>query len=85
MSRGAGHKHAKKAQAAQALAQALVVGMHGRHVVIETDTGERHIAHARGKKSECVVGDRVHWQPAGDEAVVEALAPRMPASAPCCC
>lgn len=76
MSRGAGHKHARKAQAAQSLAQALVVGMHGRHVVIETDAGERHIAHARGKKSECVVGDRVHWQPAGDEAVVEALAPR---------
>jgi len=69
-------KLAKKAAAAQALAQALVVGCHGRHVVIETPQGQRHMAHSRGKKSACVVGDRVHWQSTGDEAVVEALAPR---------
>lgn len=55
---------------------ALVVGAHGRHVVIETAEGQRLIAHPRGKKNACVVGDRVRWQVAGDEAVVEALAPR---------
>ena len=54
----------------------LVVGAHGRHVVIETPEGRRLIAHPRGKKSQCVVGDRVRWQAAGDEAVVEALEPR---------
>jgi ribosome biogenesis GTPase len=69
-------KQAQKAAAALAMQQALVVGCHGRHVVIETPEGQRHMAHSRGKKSACVVGDRVHWQATGDEAVVEALAPR---------
>ena len=32
--------------------------------------------HPRGKKSECVVGDRVHWAPAGDEGVIERVAER---------
>lgn len=59
-----------------ALEVALVVGAHGRHVVIETPQGRRLIAHPRGKKSACVVGDRVRWQAAGDEAVIEALEPR---------
>ena len=54
----------------------LVVGMHGRHAVIETPEGQRLLAHGRGKKSQCVVGDRVRWQPAGDEAVIEAVEPR---------
>lgn len=54
----------------------LVVGAHGRHVVIETPEGRRLIAHPRGKKSQCVVGDKVRWQAAGDEAVIEALEPR---------
>ncbi|MEK8030111.1 ribosome small subunit-dependent GTPase A [Ideonella sp. DXS29W] len=54
----------------------LVVGAHGRHVMIETPEGRRLIAHPRGKKSVCVVGDRVRWQAAGDEAVIEALEPR---------
>ena len=55
---------------------ALVVGAHGRHAVIETPEGRRLIAHPRGKKSQCVVGDRVRWQAAGDEGVIEALEPR---------
>jgi len=59
-----------------ALDLALVVGAHGRHVVIETPEGRRLIAHPRGKKSQCVVGDRVRWQIAGDEGVIEALEPR---------
>jgi ribosome biogenesis GTPase len=54
----------------------LVVGAHGRHVVIETPEGTRLIAHPRGKKNVAVVGDRVRWQAAGDEAVIEALEPR---------
>ncbi|MBQ0945963.1 ribosome small subunit-dependent GTPase A [Ideonella sp. 4Y16] len=55
---------------------ALVVGSHGRHVMIETPEGQRLIAHPRGKKSACVVGDRVRWQRAGDEGVIEAIEPR---------
>jgi ribosome biogenesis GTPase len=62
--------------AAPELALALVVGVHGRHAVIETPAGQRLIAHPRGKKSQCVVGDHVRWAPSGDEAVIEALAPR---------
>jgi ribosome biogenesis GTPase len=54
----------------------LVVGAHGRHVMIETPEGRRLIGHPRGKKSQCVVGDRVRWQVSGDEAVIEALEPR---------
>lgn len=72
-SRGGG---TAKGGAHSALQEALVVGSHGRHVVIETPEGERLLAHSRGKKSACVVGDRVRWAPAGDEAVVEALSPR---------
>ena len=56
--------------------EALVVGLHGRHAVIETTDGRRLLAYPRGKKSDCVVGDRVQWQPAGDEAVIEAVCPR---------
>lgn len=53
-----------------------VVSGHGRHVVVEADDGERVLCHARGKKSETVVGDRVRWQPSGDEGVVEEVLPR---------
>ena len=38
--------------------------------------GERTICHARGKKSDCVVGDMVRWQPAGDEGVIERIEER---------
>jgi ribosome biogenesis GTPase len=53
-----------------------VVAAHGRHVIVETPEGERVSCHLRGKKSECVVGDMVRWQPAGDEGVVEHIEPR---------
>ena len=53
-----------------------VVAAHGRHVRIETPDGLRMSCHLRGKKSECVVGDMVRWQPAGDEGVVEHIEPR---------
>lgn len=55
---------------------ARVVAAHGRHVVLETPEGRRLIGHPRGKKSECVVGDLVRWQPSGDEGVVEHIEPR---------
>lgn len=67
-------KHA--AVAALTADTALVVGSHGRHVLLELADGRRLLGHSRGKKSACVVGDRVRWQTAGDEAVVEALLPR---------
>lgn len=55
---------------------ARVVSSHGRHVVLETPDGVRLIARPRGKKSDCVVGDTVRWQPSGDEGVIEAIEPR---------
>ena len=58
------------------LALARVVGVHGRHSVIETADGTRMLAHGRGKKSEVIVGDHVRWQVSGDEAVIESFEPR---------
>lgn len=55
---------------------ALVTSAHGRHVLIECADGRTLLAHPRGKKLAAVVGDHVHWQPAGDEAVIDALLPR---------
>ncbi len=57
-------------------ANGLVVAAHGRHCMVEADDGQRHLCHSRGKKSQCVVGDRVHWQASGDEGVVERVAER---------
>jgi len=66
----------KESSAAPGAPVARVVGVHGRHSVIEIADGRRLLAHARGKKSEVVVGDRVLWQPSGDEAVVESIEAR---------
>jgi ribosome biogenesis GTPase len=55
---------------------ARVVAAHGRHAFIETDTGQRVQCHLRGRKTDLVVGDRVRWQPAGDEGVIETVEPR---------
>ena len=57
-------------------ANGLVVAAHGRRCMVEADDGSRLLCHTRGKKSECVVGDRVHWQVAGDEGVIDSLAER---------
>jgi ribosome biogenesis GTPase len=54
-----------------ALDLGLVVGAHGRHLVVQTPEGTRVLCHLRGKKTEAVVGDRVRWQPTGDEGVIE--------------
>ena len=58
------------------LQSALVVGAFGRHCLIETDDGQRLIAHPRGKKNQAVVGDRVLWAATGDEASIERLEER---------
>ena len=57
----------------------LVVAGHGRHYLVETPEGERLTCHPRGKKSDCVVGDRVRWMPtteSGEEGVIEHVEPR---------
>jgi ribosome biogenesis GTPase len=54
----------------------LVVAAHGRHFIVESADGQRRLCHTRGKKSEGVVGDRVQWQPAGDEGVIDRIEPR---------
>jgi len=64
------------AVAADLLGNGLVVASHGRHCMVESADGSRLLCHTRGKKSTVVVGDRVHWQPAGDEGVVDRLAER---------
>ena len=70
-------RRAEAAAAEQApppdLRTGLVVSAHGRHVVVEDNDGQRCRCHARGKKSDLVVGDRVDWAPSGDEGVVEHL------------
>ena len=58
------------------LAVARVVATHGRHAFIDTSDGRRLQCHLRGRRSDIVVGDRVRWQPAGDEGVIEAIEPR---------
>ena len=66
-----------KSTDALALARSgLVVSGFGRHYIVESDSGERITCHPRGKKSLCVVGDRVRWQVTGDEGVIEQLEPR---------
>ena len=57
-------------------ANGLVVAAHGRHCMVEADDGSRRLCHSRGKKSQCVVGDRVHWQASGDEGVIDKVAER---------
>ncbi len=53
----------------------MVAGF-GRHVLVETDDGERLICHPRGKKSQAVVGDRVRWLPSEDEGTIEKVEER---------
>jgi len=62
------------------LDEGLVVAGHGRHYIVETPDGDRTLCHPRGKgrrnSGDCVVGDRVRWQPSGDEGVIEHIEPR---------
>ena len=54
----------------------LVVAGFGRHVLVETESGQRVICHPRGKKSQVVVGDRIRWLPSQDEGTIEKIEPR---------
>ena len=61
---------------ADVLATGLVVAGYGRHYIVEAPDGVRLICHPRGKKSDCVVGDRVGWKPSGDAGVIEQVQAR---------
>ena len=54
----------------------LVISGHGRHVLIETESGERVLCHPRGKKNLALVGDRVSWLASNDEGTIEKILPR---------
>ena len=54
----------------------LVVAGFGRHVLVETDSGQRVICHPRGKKGQALVGDRVLWLPSEDEGTIEKIVER---------
>ncbi|MBE7370061.1 ribosome small subunit-dependent GTPase A [Ramlibacter pallidus] len=54
----------------------LVVAAHGRHCLVESPDRTRCLCHARGKKNETVVGDRVLWKRSGDEGVIAGVEPR---------
>lgn len=53
----------------------MVAGF-GRHVLVETEAGERLICHPRGKKSQVVVGDRIRWLASQDEGTIEKIEER---------
>jgi ribosome biogenesis GTPase len=54
----------------------LVVASHGRHLMVEADSGERVLCHPKGKKNQALVGDRVRWTPSADEGSIDAIEPR---------
>jgi len=58
------------------LQEGLVIAGHGRHVWVETPSGRKVICHARGKKSQTVVGDQVLWLATQDEGTIEKVLPR---------
>jgi len=58
------------------LQEGLVIAGHGRHVWVETPSGRKVICHARGKKSQTVVGDHVLWLATQDEGTIEKVLPR---------
>jgi ribosome biogenesis GTPase len=65
-----------RAAPAAAWLDGLVVASFGRHCLVESVDGSRRICHPRGKKSQAVVGDRVHWLPSQDEGSIEVVLPR---------
>ncbi len=72
-----GHRAPVRERDHSALDTGLVVRGHGRHYLVQTDSGERLSCVPRGKKSDAVVGDRVRWLPTSPgEGVIEAIEPR---------
>lgn len=54
-----------------------VTAGHGRHFVVTLDSGERLVAHRRGKKGDVVVGDRVFCSdPVSGVAAIESIGER---------
>ena len=51
----------------------LVVACHGRHVMVETESGERVLCHPKSKKNSALVGDRVRWSISGDEGSIDGI------------
>ena len=47
-----------------------MIASFGRHCLVESPDGSRTRCHAKGKKNETVVGDRVLWRTSGDEGVI---------------
>jgi ribosome biogenesis GTPase len=70
------HKSGSANDLQNGLENGLVVAGFGRHVMVETDAGERVICHPRGKKNTAVVGDRIQWLATQDEGTIEKLLPR---------
>ena len=54
----------------------LVVASHGRHVMVERDSGERVLCHPKGKKNQALVGDRVRWSESGSDGSIDEVEPR---------
>ena len=54
----------------------LVVASHGRHVMVERDSGERVLCHPKGKKNQALVGDRVRWSESGTDGSIDEVEPR---------
>jgi ribosome biogenesis GTPase / thiamine phosphate phosphatase len=57
----------------------LVIAGHGRNYLVESAARESVLCQSRGKKSECVVGDRVRWVATdqhGRHGVIEGIEPR---------
>jgi ribosome biogenesis GTPase len=69
-------KPTKLASAIAGTQPGLVVAGFGRHVLVETETGQRIICHPRGKKGQAVVGDNVRWLPSEDEGTIEKVEER---------
>lgn len=61
------------------LQSGLVLAAHGRNYVVERSDRQTVLCQSRGKRSDCVVGDRVAWQPTNETAtqgVIERIEPR---------
>lgn len=57
----------------------LVLAGHGRNYLVEREDHSTVLCQSRGKRSDCVVGDHVRWQPtddAGTQGVIEGIEPR---------
>lgn len=73
MSNHAGKSERASGSVAADLQSGLVVAGFGRHVLVETESGQRVICHPRGKKGQALVGDRVRWLPSEDEGTIEKI------------